>query len=663
MKDSVTYDLGQEEMSPFHRTLLTHCNSLLRMSRGRMANYYDSWDRNASVYKGLMAPDKEDRDAVKKGDPAKMTVPLTFAQVQTFVAFCFLLYTQNSDFYALQPTGNEDFPIRDDAEKFLKRDLNRNQFYVTLYQFLLDIGRFNLGVFKHSWHEDYAYVPSTILKQPAAFMGVSQGRTRVEEIIKKVLRFEGNKIFPISPFRFYPDLRLPITRFQEGEFCGSEDEFAITELHKMQDAGDLSGVEYVNPINPDFFRVRVGSRFSLVDDSPSRMHSINYSDKSLGMTIIDEIQVKIVPSKFMLDGGEPLGDETYPIVYNVWIANDKRIVKCEPLGYLHGQFTYDVGQFSPDQHEIMGQGLSDVIDHLQAIISWFVNSHISSVRKVISNRLVVDPAGIDRKSLEDKQSAVIFVKKGKSASGIDRWIKQLEVRDVTQNHMKDTEVLTKLMQVITGVNDNAMGQYNSGRRSATEARAVTAGAASRLKTSAIVIWAMALDPLGRKLLTNLRQGIQQETFARVIGRPMPMPTDQTDPNFQIKLQSAQQSQMAFQQRWDAFKSTPEELVGADDFFVFDSTLPSEKGFIAQSLQELLSIVLTNPESAQALDLNAKAILDEIYKLRGIPNFERFSLSGSLANQAPRVVSTGTPPALPPIIPITQGQPQQSQTSA
>lgn len=654
MNDNVKYDLGNETQSDFHTKLLTHCNQLLRLSRGQMSNYFSQWDRNASIYKGLVPVDAEDKKALKKGAPTKMTVPLTFAQVQTFVSFCFLLFTQNSEFYSLDPTGNEDFPIREDAEKFLKRDLNRNAFLVSLYQFLLDIGRFNIGVFKHSWTEDYAYVPSKILKQPASFMGVSQGRERVEDVIKKVLRFEGNKIVNVSPFRFYPDLRLPLPRFQEGEFCGSEDEMALTELEKMQDAGDVSGVDFIRPINTEFYRDRVGSRFSFGEASPQGIKGLSgaVSGNTRGMAVIDEIQVKINPSKFMLDDGSYLGDEEYPVIYNVWIANDTRIIKCEPLGYLHGQFTYDVAQFSPDQHEVMGQGLADIIDHMQATISWFVNSHITSIRKVISNRLVADPAGVDRKSLED-DSPVIWLKKGKSSTGVDRWLKQLQLTDVTTNHMKDVEIFTKLMQLITGVNDNAMGQYNSGRRSATEARAVTAGAAGRLKTAAIVIWAMALDPLGRKLLTNLRQGIQQETFARVVGRPMPLPTDQNNPNFQALLQAAQQSQANFQQRWETFKSTPEELVGADDFFVFDSTVSSEKGFIAQSLQELLGIVLANPETAVALDINAKGIINEIYRLRGVPNFDRFSLSASIANEAPRVVKTGTQAQLPPIIPMTQ----------
>ena len=50
------------------------------------------------------------------------------------------------------------------------------------------------------------------------------------------------------------------------------------------------------------------------------------------------------------------------------------------------------------------------------------------------------------------------------------------------------------MEVVTGVNANAMGQYNSGRRSASEARVVTAGAAGRMKMHGQLIWDTSLGP-------------------------------------------------------------------------------------------------------------------------------------------------------------------------
>jgi hypothetical protein len=80
---------------------------------------------------------------------------------------------------------------------------------------------------------------------------------------------------------------------------------------------------------------------------------------------------------------------------------------------------------------------------------------------------------------------------------------------------------------------------------------------------------------------------------------------------------------------------------------FDSTLQSEKGFIAQSLQELLVAVINNPVAAQQLDIDPRAMLEEIQYLRGVGNVGRFSLSQ-------RVASGQVPPLPPAVVPGPPG---------
>ena len=69
-------------------------------------------------------------------------------------------------------------------------------------------------------------------------------------------------------------------------------------------------------------------------------------------------------------------------------------------------------------------------------------------------------AFIDTKSLDSEGD--IYVRKGANAAMIDRAIRPLDVNDVTRGHFTDADALGKIMEVVTGVNANAMGQYNSG---------------------------------------------------------------------------------------------------------------------------------------------------------------------------------------------------------
>jgi hypothetical protein len=184
--------------------------------------------------------------------------------------------------------------------------------------------------------------------------------------------------------------------------------------------------------------------------------------------------------------------------------------------------------------------------------------------------------------------------------------------------MADAELLNKIMQMVTGVNDNMAGQYNSGRRSAQESRVVTAGAAGRMKMHGGLIWEASLGRMGRHMFSNLRQMLGPESFVRAVGKGNGNPITGLTP------------EMDLEQRFTAFKGTPAEVICGDDYFVFDSTLASERGFIAQSLQELLIAVMSNPQAAMQWDMSPKAMIEEIQHLRGAGPISRFSMSSRIA---------------------------------
>lgn len=636
MDERVKKELMDEEPSEFHQKMKDSTLGLIQQSQSFMSNWYTDWDEAARVYRGERVPNKDDVEASKRREPESMVVPLSFAQVQTFIAFCFLLLTQNQKFYELEPNNDDDYKIRDAAEKFLKRDLQHNRWSSILFQFLLDAARFNIGVVKIRWDEQYQWVATEQMTPGTKFMGIPLKDGKLQTVMQKILKYEGNNLMSVSPYRWFPDVRLPLDRFQEGEYCGCDDEYSLVSLKQFESDGVCAGTKYIpnqniSDDNPDAItgvgddrRLNRPARFVFAGIRSGKDQNVQKS----GSVIITECQRKIVPSEFMLSDGKPLGDEDYPVKYVVWLANYQRVIKCEPMNNLHDQFTYAMGQFSPDIHRTLGPSLSGIIDQMQELVSWFINSRTISVRKSLMGKFIVDSSAVEEKSLESR-SPYIKLKKTYAASGVDKWIKQLETQDVTASHVADADAMAKMIQVITGVNDNAMGQYNSGRRSATEARAVTSGAASRLKTIVAVMWANAFSPQGGQMLSNLRQGVSPETWMRVMGKP-----PQSDPI----------AMPLYMEMFNLFKADPAEIIAGDDFFVFDATLPSEKGFIAQSLQEMVGAFMTNPESMMLLnDPNNPLgkMMKEVLELRGVSNVDRF-------------FRQPTPPPAPPII----GQPVQ-----
>lgn len=632
MTEDVIRELQKEgEPSAKHQALLTLVKDYVRRSRSVISRNYDDWDLQDDVYRGLRVPDKKDREAAQKADPVKMIVPNTFAQVMTFTSFLFLMYNQNAKFFELVASGDEDYGTKkSDCETLLNQNMRWNKGNAVLFQHLLDIGRFGPGIIETCWTRKLtrAYVPGT--PQIANVNGVDivmgEGSGGWEDFVK----YEGNIIRNVSPYRFFPDMDFPLTDFQKGKFCAAEEDYSIGALRELESVGEVAGIDHIGRLPQNLDKSRGGpTRSSVISDTTWQKFT---TDNVLHNAIVTKCQVWIVPNEFEFgDRKKKLGPENFPVLYHIWYANDNRLIRVEPAYWWHNEFGWSVGQFTPDMHKTVNLGLADLIYRIQDLISWLLNSHVTSVRRNIQNRFLVNPMAVDTKTLDGEGD--IYLRKG-SALPLDRALTQLRVSDVTQGHINDIGVLDRLMEVVTGVNGNAMGQYASGRRSATESRSVTAGAAGRMKMHGQLIWESSLGPMGMQMLSNLRQELSEEAFTMGIGNGAFNPLT---------------GQLDISERYRAFKGTPAEVICGQDYLMFDSTLQSEKGYMAQSLQDLLGIVLTNPQSAMMFDIDPKGLLEEVQRLRGSGEISRFSL-------AQRVQQKKTPPPQPQLVPEQSAAP-------
>lgn len=564
--------------------------SLVKASRAKMSESYPVWDAHNDTYKGLKVPDKEDLKARDNDEPEKMIVPMTFAQVQTFVAFCFLLFTQNKRLFELEPTGSEDFQLQEDCESILDRDLRKNNYHAVLYQMLLDIARFGIGVIRHSWSVETQVVPVVAPAQEVAVFGTEVSSAPTSSM-QSVTKYEGNRLQVISPYNFFPDTRFPLSEWQKGSFVADEAEWHINELKRQEAQGVVHGVQHIEKMAKTVYEKRGATRLKAFDE----FVNATKQDEDDMIVVLTTCQIEITPKDY------GLGNEEVPMKYLVQIANDQRVVRCEPLSYLHGEFVTDVALFSPDARQEVATSLADIISALQEVVSFLVNTRLMSVSKGLENNVVVDPNGIDMASLQNR-SPWILMKKSAPKMGVDKFLRQLEYRDNTAGHLNDASSIMQIMQMVTGVNENAMGQFHGGRRSATEARAVQSGSASRMRVVATLIWNTCFSSLGSKLLCNHRQGLSLTFFKKILGN---------SPDVEA--------------RYNLFRPLdPQELVGSSDFFVFDATLDSEKGYIAQSLQELVTAMMSNPEVGMMLGVDPTKIIKEILQLRGISNVDRFN---------------------------------------
>ncbi len=584
--------LKQEELTPLHAYLKKLVVDKVRASRDAMADYYPVWDLCHKAYKQKIDVSAKDIEDKARGLPRKIITPLTFANIQTAVAWCFLLLKQKEKFYEFTPVEGQDHNVKQCSETLVQRDWDKSVGDQILLEFLRNIFRFGVGVVSETWDQDVSYVSTTTKTQDPEVLGVKVGEGTIVNGFQKVVKFEGNRLRTISPYKWFPDPSFHINDWKKGEFVAIEEEYGLGQLQRMEKSNMVHGIGFLK-------------NFTMSDlESSKRIQTSRFTaikpDRLNGANNITEYYSWFIPKETKVEGdSEVLGEEEFPVLYMIWVANDQRIIRCEPLNCVHNEFPLSVGFFAPDQHDPEPMSLAGINEELQAMHSWLFNSRVAAVTRTIDAQIIVDPTMVEMSTIENRQRIIKLTKRA-GQRDVRSLFQQLPIQDTTQSHFQDMAVVKDLVQSVSGVNENMMGIVSGGRRSATEMRNVTGGASSRMKIIISIAWTSALVPLANRMRSNLRQAISEDHFVKVCG---------------------EQARAYFEQ----FRSTPEALASEYDFMVLDGTLPSEKSFTAQQLQEVLVMCLSNPDSALTFEIDIKKLFKKIMILRGLGSMEDVSM--------------------------------------
>lgn len=614
-QEAVIQDLQTKDKSDFQDKVSRFVADSMKYSYQEMQTYHPSWEEADLIYRGYRLPDKEDKEAQSKKEPPKIILPISYAQSQVFVSFLLETFMVNGNIYRLKGAGPEDQRFLGGIERELEYQTAHLMFYVRLYNWFLDATKYGVGIVKSCWATETEKVrsverrvvqPNPFQRFSALFGGQAEPQEVMEEVVRDLIIYEGNRLENVTPFCFYPDPSVPIAKFQEGAYVGHENETTKAAL-ASREGSTYFGIQkipgHISQATLEMrrhFRVGRDSLFRSIDFKQLPGDGIKTGEAVIHSELEFTMNGRELKKKFDYDLDSRYGKDA-PVKMVASTGNVDKVIQFEPLGYLHGRYNYDVIEYSPDHNAFANAGLSETIYNLQEIMTWFLNSHVANVRKAIKNRFIGDP---EKFHVEDITNGMEFIRT-KSAPGrkLEESIKVLDVTDVTRGHVGDMTALNQMIQLITGINENALGQYSSGRRSATESRNVNSSAAARLKMHGKLAWYAGIEPLGRKLIANTRQLRTREFYARVVGEDIEKyPYEGT------------------------IVATAEQIVGGYDFVPYDATMPNDKERQAFHFQELLKVAISNPQSAAALGLNVQKILGHVFELYGVRNFKDFKLT-------------------------------------
>lgn len=591
-----------------HGKVMQSLRDRLRMSENKMRNRYAKMAQNEELFQAYI-PEKED-DAQRRTDrdtsgiPTYRTleIPYSYAVLMTAHTYYTSVFLARNPVFQLSGRHGESEQQTQAMEALLAYQMTVGQNLVPLFIWLLDPGKYGFGVVGHYWDKESVRMRQEI-EVPETFLGMPiPGKTKKQMQVQDVVGFEGNRIYNIRPQDFFPDPRVPLVHFQRGEFCSRYAEVPWNEIYEGQKSFRYFNYEQLKRLRAerggqavqagDAVSRDVGS--SRVTELPGTSEADGAYDVPVGFIKGHEVYLKIIPREWKL--GE--GDRQEIWCFNV--STNGVIFGAMPLGEYSGKFPFDVLLDEIDGYTLFPKATIERVKPLNDIITWLVNTHFYNVRSAMNNQFLVDPSMVVMKDVENPgPGKIIRLKPQAYGKDVRTALHQLQVADVTRQHIGEVGLLTEFIQKVTGVNDSIMGAVNQGgRKTATEVRTSTSFGINRLKTQCEWFSNTGFSPLTTKLVQRTQQNYDKMKKFRLVG--------------DLGMMAPQFANV-----------DPAAISGFFDFEPVDGTLPVDRFAQANLWQMIMGQMAQQPAILAQYDI-AK-IFGWVANLAGIKNIAQFKI--------------------------------------
>lgn len=584
--------------SPLHARIIRAVEERKAFSKKKMDNFHSQWsdaDDSMRAYIHERDLDKKRKDKKKfegETDYVTLEVPYIYAIIMTAHTYYSSVILGRTPVWQFTARHGESQDSIMAVEAIIDYQLKVGGHLPVMYNWLYDMSKYSLGVVGLYWEEEEKVVCNYV-KEQATIMGVPFGKeklVRKEEVVKGYI---GNKLFNIRPYDFYPDPRVPIWKFQDGEFCLRD---TSEGYHEILATAHASPGYYINLKE---LQLVAKERANDRPQGSSRVEQPLQPGETgtapgPGFFKVTEAYIKLIPSVWGLGAGKRVEHWCFTV------AEDKVVIAAKPLGAYHNKFPFAVMEGNFGSEEFAKFGVLEIVRPLTDVLTWLVNSHFYNVRRTLNNQLVVDPSKIVMKDLTKPGQRIIRLKPTAYGSDVRSFVHQLQHSDVTRSHLSDAQFIEQMIQRVSSVVDTVMGMQNTGgRKSATEVRSSTGWSTSRLKTPIEYNSALALDPLSQMMVSNTQQYLSMERKYMIAGNT---------------LDNANRF----------VEAGPEAIAGFYDFVPVDGTMPIDRLAQANFWKELLVQMSRVPELAMQWDIGA--MIGHTLKMQGERNIDRFKIN-------------------------------------
>ena len=483
-------DLDLRPSSELHTALVSR---LLRygLESSRLTTHrHSSWnalDTKLTAYIATSGQEKEVQLKDKR-KPVSIVFPYSYAILETLLSYFTAAFLQEPIF-RYEGMGPEDIAGAILLEKVIMLHCVRSKIALNLHTMFRDACAYGFGAVTPQWF--------------------------VKTGLNDRILFEGNALENIDPYNYLPDPSVPVHDVQRGEFVGWLDRTNYLDLLSDESSGgDLFNVKYLTHVQNKKTTI-----YSQYNSNRTRLGDSTYNTR-MDRIISDPVDqfnlyVKLVPEQWQIGPGQR------PEKWLFTLAGDSVIIRAMPLGLTHNMFPVCVSVPDFDGYSPVAFSRMEILSGMQVVIDWLFNSHIANVRKVINDLLVVDPYLINISDLKDPEAGgLVRLRRPAWGKGVKDAVMQLNVTDVTRQHIADVAAIIQYMQVIGGTDNPLMGNVRQGgpeRLTSVEFQGTARGAVNRMERMAKVVGVQGMQDIGTMFAYHTQQFTRDDLWVRSVG--------------------------------------------------------------------------------------------------------------------------------------------------
>lgn len=504
--------------SELHKKIVNRIRERAQKSHNIMSRYKKTWREIDKVLRVYVPPEaaKEDSNKTKTKSGknyADLIIPESYATMETILTYYMSSFMQDP-IIQYDGVGPEDVTGAALLTHLIDHQVKKSGMGLNMHTMFRDDTAYGFGVLAPRWRRTYGRKPK--LRQ-FGFMrddNVFEITREEKHFEDDVLLYEGNEVENINPYLYLPDTSVPIHRPEKGEYVGWIEETTVYELLDLENdpSSDFFNARYLKKID-------ARSQFTVEGDKQKTRSTYNndVSDSVVSMEAdVIWMYIDIIPSEW------GLGDAEYPKKWLFGLAGDEVLITAVEVDYLHERCPVVVSASNFDGYSVTPTSKLSIVHDIQTLINFMYTSHVHNVRKALNDMFIVDPSIINYYDLINPEPGKI-IRTRRAAWGnqmLDNAFKQLNVTDVTQQHVGEAAQLGQLMQRVSATGDTmqgAIGGNRTTRVSAREAGGAIGASLSRFQKNAQIIDMQAMQPLAFLLAAHTQQYMENETYVKVAG--------------------------------------------------------------------------------------------------------------------------------------------------